>query len=451
MFEDRNRVRAGLNRVWELRGSHGVSVETLKELERLLGNGNLGSVRCEIRFTRSQKSSGQLIDDGENGLRMILFLPVTASSSEVRFCVAVGFASAILNYLSLSMEKSRIDLFSAWINLLKKMELQLAVTNGEIRHLEEAYYDFYGYDTTLANTESLNGETEAYSSEGFVNPSRLDLWAVNLIILSTALTEILGAPVYCVNTEYPFLESGGFLLVWIQQHAMNSELSEINLSGARVVTVPAVAAGLLPCIGGICLVSKSCLDLVKDSHLEQLFQQVINCFYSVSAPNSSPSNSLFECGESNRFPPYFIPTNLTQLNLQQVTSIWAVVFNRLFSDPSVSISELRKFLGVVVAISDQILAILPQHTANQHSPIPVGVYFHSLAFIDGFCDFVLAKSDCRMMFDTEPWNVRDHTFRVMKKLGVVRQILINHPESLPEELNIAKSNFYAWLKSRNQD
>lgn len=39
-----------------------------------------------------------------------------------------------------------------------------------------------------------------------MNPSRLDLGAVNLIILSTALTEILGGSVYCVNPEYPLLE-----------------------------------------------------------------------------------------------------------------------------------------------------------------------------------------------------------------------------------------------------
>lgn len=94
---------------------------------------------------------------------------------------------------------------------------------------------------------------------------------------------------------------------------------------------------------------------------------------------------------------------------------------------------------------------MTQQTANQHSPIPVRVFFHSLAFIDGFCDFVLAKSDCEMVFDIEPWNGRDHMVRVMRKLGFVRQILIDHPESLPREVRVAQSNFYAWLNSRNQD
>lgn len=126
------------NQVWELQGSHGVSFKTLNALEQVLGNANLGSVRCEIHFTRPQKSSGELIDDGENGLWIRLFLPVTASSFEVRSYVAVGFASAILDYLSLSKEKPQIDLFSAWLDLLEKIGLQLAVTNGEILHLREA-------------------------------------------------------------------------------------------------------------------------------------------------------------------------------------------------------------------------------------------------------------------------------------------------------------------------
>lgn len=130
-------IEWGSNQVWELQGSHGVSFETLTALEQVLANVNFGSVRCEIHFTRPQKSSGELTD-GENGLRMILLLLVTASSFEVRSCVAVGFASAILDYLSLSMEKPQIDLFSAWLDLLEKMGLQLAVTNGEILHLREA-------------------------------------------------------------------------------------------------------------------------------------------------------------------------------------------------------------------------------------------------------------------------------------------------------------------------